>query len=130
MAPKSSDPRDVADMLEALARRIRSEGAVPPDQDIPPIMAPFAVEDDGFPALGVVDVFADASAVTVTAETRNTEARHVHVSLLNGRLMIGLGEGPSAARRDVALPAEVDEDTAVATFRNGVLDVVLPIKRG
>jgi len=51
------------------------------------------------------------------------------VSLLDGRLLINLGEGPQAFRRDLPLPAAVDEDAAVATFRNGVLDVVLPRKR-
>jgi len=128
MPHQPSDPRDVADMLEALARRIRKEGAVPPGTELPAIAMPFEV-DDGSPSLGAVDVFSDDEAVTVTAETRNTDAQQVHVSLLDGRLLIGLGEGPTAARRDLPLPAPVDEDTAIATFRNGVLDVVLPIKR-
>lgn len=127
MSPTPSDSKDVADMLEALARRIRGDPAFARSQ---PLSAPPAVveDDDGAPSLGAFDVFTDARAVTVTVETRNAEASHVHVSLLQGRLLIGLGEGPGSLKRDLPLPAQVDEDAAIATFRNGVLDVVLPLR--
>lgn len=107
-------------MLEKLAARLRHDAPDPTVVDVGP-------DEDG-PALGALDVFSDESAITVTAETRNADAASVHVSLLDGRLLINLGEGPRAFRRDLALPAPVDEDAAVATFRNGVLDVVLPLK--
>lgn len=129
MADKRSDPKDVADMLEALARRIRTDPAFQRDVPLlPPAPVPTMDLDDK-PALGALDVFTDERNVTVTVETRNTDASHVHVSLLDGRLLIGLGEGPRATRRDLPLPTPVDEEGAMATFRNGVLDVVLPIKR-
>lgn len=102
----------------------------PSDGRTPLTVSSAAIGDDGRPSLGELDVFTDERAVTVTAQTRNTDAASVHVSLLNGHLLIGLGEGSSAFRRDLPLPAPVDEEGAVATFRNGVLDVVLPIKRG
>jgi len=133
MAEKTSDPKDVADMLEALARRIRadpsfSRNAAGGKRAVS--VAPPAIDiNANGPSLGALDVFTDERAVTVTVETHNADASHVHVSLLDGRLLIGLGEGPSAFRRDLSLPAAVDEDAAVATFRNGILDVVLPLKR-
>lgn len=135
MAEKPSDPKDVADILEGLARRIRSDPEDPrasPDAGRLPVTVtpPVGVMESEGPSLGALDVFTDRDAVTVTVETRNTEARQVHVSLLEGRLLINLGEGPSAFRRDLPLPVAVDEDAAVATFRNGILDVVLPIRRG
>ena len=125
MAEKGAEPRDVADMLDALAKRLRS------DATVPPAAGSLTVSADGHdgPSLGALDVFTDDEAVTVTMETHNTEARNVHVSLLENRLLINLGEGPLAFRRDLPLPALVDEDAAIATFRNGVLDVVLPLKR-
>ena len=128
MADKGSDPRDVAEMLEALAKRLRSDATAPRPSGGLTVAAPPEAGSDA-PSLGGLDVFADEDAITVTVETRNTEARHVHVSLLENRLLINLGEGPLAFRRDLALPAPVDEEAAVATFRNGVLDVVLPRRR-
>lgn len=129
------DPRDVADMLDALARRIRSDPsfagqaqAQGPGEQGSHALSPSELVADG-PSLGALDVLTDDKAVTVTCETHNTDASHVRVSLLAGRLLIGLGEGPGACKRDLPLPAAVDEDAAVATFRNGVLDVVLPLKR-
>ena len=123
------DPKDVADMLEALARRIRGEPSFSGARRDPVAVSAAADNGGTEPSLGALDVFTDDKNVTVTAETRNTEPSHVHVSLLEGRLLINLGEGPRAYRRDLPLPADVDEDAAIATFRNGVLDVVLPLKR-
>lgn len=122
------DPKDVADMLEALAKRIRTDAAADRDALALPTGTP-TMDLDDHPSLGALDVFTDGRNVTVTVETRNADASHVHVSLLDGRLLIGLGEGPRAYKRDLPLPTAVDEDGAMATFRNGVLDVVLPIKR-
>lgn len=129
MAEKSSDPKDVADMLEALARKLRTEPVAAPGAKPPLTIAPPAELIADTPSLGALDVFTDEDAITVTVETRNTDAKSVHVSLLDGRLLINLGDGPRAFRRDLPLPVAVDEDAAVATFRNGVLDVVLPRKR-
>ena len=128
MAEKASDPKDVADMLEALARRIRSDPSF--SHGRPPIAVASASEILGgdMPSLGALDVFTDDKNVTVTVETHNADAASVHVSLLDGRLLIGLGDGPRAFKRDLPLPAPVDEENAIATFRNGILDVVLPLK--
>lgn len=134
MAEPPSSPKDVADMLDALAKRIRADPnfrITPPArgmQVIPPSSNLEVKEESDAPQLGAVDVFRDERAVTVTVETRNADAASVHVSLADGRLLINLGEGPNALRRDLDLPAAVDEDAAFATFRNGILDVVLPLR--
>jgi HSP20 family molecular chaperone IbpA len=85
--------------------------------------------DELRPSIGPVDLFEDEDAITVTAETRNADPQHVHVTLAEDRLYIGLGEGSASVRKDVPLPRAVDEDAAVATLRNGILDVVLPLKK-
>lgn len=119
-------------MLEAIAKRLRKEdgaaGRKPP-AGIEVVSPPTYGPEDDEPNVGAVDVFADDRHVTVTIETRNIDAGSVHVSVADGRLMINLGEGASACRRDLPLPAAVDEEQAYATFRNGILDVVLP-RRG
>lgn len=133
-----SSPRDVAEILEALARRLRSDPnfvraaqapragmTVTPGERVEPV-----VHEAEEPVLGAVDVLSDDHAVTVTVETHNVDPASVNVSLVGDRLHIGVGEGPKACRRDLPLPAPVDEEKAFATFRNGVLDVVLPRKSG
>lgn len=131
MAEPTPTRKDVADLLEKLTLRMRAD---------PSFLAAAAQAKDGLtvyqppeaaadaPALGEVDLQADASAITITAETRNTDANSVHVTLADDRLSIGLGEGARALRRDLTLPAPVDEERAVATLRNGILDIVLPLR--
>ena len=138
-ADAPSSPKDVADLLEALARKIRSDPSfakAPPARPSAPspglhVTAPTNKGDpyaDDEPAFGEMDLLRDERNVTVTVETRNVDPATVHVSLAEGKLLIGVGEGERALRRDLALPAPVDEGAAFATFRNGVLDVVLPLK--
>lgn len=117
-------PSEAKDMLDSLARRVREDPSFTPNAHLT-VAPPAEMLDEG-PSLGALDIFTDERAVTVTAEARNTDASAVHVSLLDGRLLIGLGAG---YKRDLPLPVAVDEESAVATFRNGVLDVVLPLKR-
>lgn len=128
MPEQPSDRKDsVSDMLDSLARRVRDDPSFNASAHLT-VAPPAEILDEG-PSLGALDVFTDERAVTVTVEARNTDASAVHVSLLDGRLLIGLGEGAKAYKRDLPLPVPVDEENAVATFRNGVLDVVLPLKR-
>lgn len=136
MPEPPASPKDVADMLDALSRRIRAD----PDFRIAQPARSMAIvptapspgleiaEEEAGPQVGVVDVFRDERAVTVTIETRNADAQSVHVSISEGRLLVHVGEGAQSLRRDLALPAPVDEDAAFATFRNGILDVVLPLR--
>lgn len=123
--------KDVADLLEDLARKIRSDpewGAGQAAQTDVGGITLYAGETG--PVIGEVNVFEDEDAITVTAETKNADADAVHVTLANDRLYIAIGEGVRSARKDVRLPRPVDEQQAVATFRNGILDVVLPRRRG
>ena len=131
MTDPTAARKDVADLLEDLARKIRSSdpewaaGAAAPNESGITIYT----GEDG-PSIGAVDLYEDEDAITVTAETRNADANAVHVTLADDRLYIALGEGTRSARKDVRLPTAVDEEKAVATFRNGILDVVLPRRRG
>lgn len=138
-ATPPASPRDVADILEAIARRLRSDPSFLDEVVNRPravvsrvsVTAPANVEvtDDGSPDFGAVDVLVGDTHVTVTAETANVDPSSVHVSVIDRHLILSVGHGPEERRRDVTLPVDVDEELAAATFRNGVLDVVLPIRR-
>jgi HSP20 family protein len=129
MTDPTAARKDVADLLETLARKIRNDpewGAGQPSRDESGITV---YNGDEGPVIGAVDLYEDVDSITVTAETKNADANAVHVTLADDRLYIALGEGPRSARKDVRLPQPVDEEKAVATFRNGILDVVLPRRR-
>lgn len=132
MTDTSSPHKDVADLLENLARRIRNDpewGAGQPARVERGGITVYSDDPADRPHLGAVDLIRDLDAITVTAETRNTDPQEVHVTLADDKLFIGLGEGPAALRKDVTLPCPVDEEAAVATFRNGILDIVLPLRK-
>ena len=132
MSEPASPHKDVADLLENLARRIRNDpewGAGQPSRVEQGGVTVYSGDAADRPSLGPIDLHRDHEAVTVTAETRNIDAQQVHVTLADDKLYIGLGDGPASIRKDVALPCAVDEEAAVATFRNGVLDIVLPVKK-
>ena len=132
MAEPTPTRKDVADILEKITLRMRADpsflAAAANAKDGLTVYAPPDASPDA-PALGELDLQTDAAAITVTAETRNADANSVHVTLADDRLSIGLGEGLRALRRDLTLPAAVDEERAVATLRNGILDIVLPLRQ-
>lgn len=136
MVETPAAPKDVADVLETLARRLRDDPIFAPDAPLArrggtpvgPWSVPAELLDDR-PALGEHDIFSDGERVTVTIEAHRADPRTLNVTVAAGRLFIGLGEGPGAPKRDFDLTVPVDEARAVATLRNGVLDVVLPIRR-
>lgn len=137
-ATPPSSPRDVADILEAIARRLRSDpsfasefarGVGGPARVSVSEPAEVTLPGDDAPDFGEVDVVLSDSHVTVTADTSNADQTQVHVSVMDRQLILCIGEGDEEKRRSVRLPCDVDEENAAATFRNGILDVVLPVKR-
>lgn len=134
MAESHSPPKDVTDILDALAIRLRqdpsylaAEAQAETAGGLTIYPAPESAASG--PVLGALDLLEDEDAITLTAETRNADPSSVHVTLADDLLSIGLGEGHHALRREVRLPSAVDEERAVATLRNGVLDIVLPLRR-
>lgn len=123
--------KDVADILDQMTARLRNDPQFVAAQARSTGLSLYAspeVTGDS-PAFGELDLHREDGAITITAQTRNADAHSVHVTLADLTLTIGLGEGERACKQDVRLPAPVDEEHAVATFRNGVLDIVLPLRR-
>lgn len=132
MAEAPAPPKDVVELLEKVAREMRADPTFLAAEAEAAQRGGLTVLADASghaPSLAGVDLQDEGDAITVTAETRNAQPGHVHVTLADLVLSIGLGEGKDAYRHDLVLPAPVDEERAVATFRNGVLDIVLPRRR-
>lgn len=72
----------------------------------------------------VVDVTAGDAEITVTAEVHAGEGCPLEVSVQGRELSLSFENGH--ARTAITLPADVDGPRARATYRNGILDVVLP----
>ncbi len=89
-----------------------------------------------------VDLADEGDAVTVTADLPGYERDDIHVSVSDDLLTVRAEREATAERDDeayvhrerraqsahrtVRLPAAVDEESASATYRNGVLTVTLP----
>jgi HSP20 family protein len=78
--------------------------------------------DLGWPDVEVVD---RDKEVCVTAELPGLEENDVEIQVEDNRLVLR-GEKRTEIERQIALPAEVDDEGASATFRKGVLTITLP----
>lgn len=73
----------------------------------------------------LVDVFDAGEAVQVVAEMPGIEKSDVELSVEGRSIEIKAARGDRRYHETVDLPADVDEDSAKATYRNGVLEVTL-----
>ncbi len=77
----------------------------------------------------LVDVIKRERDVIVTAELPGVEKKDVQVKVRGNKLYLD-AKGMFRYRKVVKLPAAVDARAARATFKNGILEVTLPIKEG
>jgi len=73
----------------------------------------------------LVDVFDTDGTVQVVAEMPGIEKSDVELGVEGRNLEIHAARGDRRYNETVELPAEVDEDSAKATYKNGVLEVTL-----
>jgi len=73
----------------------------------------------------LVDVFDTDGTVQVVAEMPGIEKSDVELGVEGRNLEIHAARGDRRYHETVELPAEVDEDSAKATYKNGVLEVTL-----
>jgi HSP20 family protein len=73
----------------------------------------------------LIDVFDAGEAVQVVAEMPGIEKSDVELSVEGRSLEIKAARGDRRYHETVDLPADVDEDSAKASYRNGVLEVTL-----
>ncbi len=76
-----------------------------------------------------VDVLEGPSHVYVTLEMQGVEKRDINLTLTEEALWVKVDTPRRRYYREVVLPRGVDPERARASYRNGVLDVVLRRKR-
>ena len=73
----------------------------------------------------LIDVFDTDSTVQVVAEMPGIEKSDIELSADGRNLNIRAARGDRRYNETVELPADVEEDSAKATYKNGVLEVTL-----
>jgi HSP20 family protein len=77
----------------------------------------------------LVDVIDAEKEVTVVAELPGVTKEEVHLRFAGGTLVIDVKDPERRYYKEVALPAQVDEDSVKATLKNGILEVKMAKKR-
>jgi len=73
----------------------------------------------------LVDVYEEEDAVKVIAEVPGVDKKDINLNASERKLIISVDTPQRKYYKEVDLPAEVDPQSAKATYRNGVLEVTL-----
>jgi HSP20 family protein len=73
----------------------------------------------------ITDLVEDESTIAVTMEIPGVEKKDIHIQAHPDSLEISVDNEARKYHKTVKLPAEVQPETAKATYKNGVLDVTL-----
>jgi HSP20 family protein len=71
----------------------------------------------------LVDVVDRGDSVTVTAEMPGVDKEHIDLEVQNTALVISVESDSRRYYKEIELPAEVDFDSARASYKNGILDI-------
>ncbi len=77
----------------------------------------------------LVDVFHEAEEVLIVIDLGGFRRGDVTLRMTPEKYSIFAKRGDQEFREEIALPAEVDIEQCSECFRNGVLEIVLPLKR-
>jgi len=75
----------------------------------------------------LVDVIEDKDEIWVIAELPGADKDKIKVKIIDNKLIIR-AEGDKKYYKEIELPAEVDPDSAKASYKNGVLEIRLKKK--
>jgi HSP20 family molecular chaperone IbpA len=78
----------------------------------------------------LVDVFHEAREVLIVMDLGGFRQGDVSLTMMQEKYLICAKRGDQEFRMEIELPPEVDIEKCVEHFRNGVLEIVLPRKRG
>lgn len=77
----------------------------------------------------ITDVLVEESEIVVVAELPGADAESIACQVSGRRLLIEAG-GARRYRKEVDLPADVRQSAPATSFRNGILEVRLPLEAG
>ncbi len=78
----------------------------------------------------LVDVFEEAEEVLIVIDLSGFRRGDVSINLTPEKYVILARRGAETFREEIRLPPEVDLDQCAEQFRNGVLEIILPRKKG
>lgn len=136
MVEESSRDRDpdAPDSIDRVLRRIDSHPSLPAvgTSRTPALGPPTAVADEGHAVREpAADVVVTSAKIYVTLELPGASRETIEVLADNARLTVhALGADGRVFHADIDLSHPVEPDAVTATYRNGVLDVTLPRRRG
>ncbi len=120
--------------VERLVRRLDAHRSLPAvgHTRIPVLGPPSAVADESRAAHSTSpDVVVSAAQIYVTLEVRGVSQETLEVTSTDTRLTIhALGADGRVFHREIDLTHPVEPEAVTATYRNGVLDVILPRRTG
>lgn len=124
---------DPADPVDRLIRRIGTHPSLPLSDRLPPALGPpSAIADEDQPVRDpAAEVVVTPARIYATVELPGISRETLEVTATNDRLTIhALGPDGRVFHTEVILQHPVEPDAVTATYRNGVLDVTLPRRRG
>ncbi len=73
----------------------------------------------------LVDVIEEQDQIKVVTELPGVEKEDIHLFATDKNLTIDVSNPERRYHKELELPCEVDEDSAISTYRNGVLETVV-----
>jgi HSP20 family molecular chaperone IbpA len=77
----------------------------------------------------MVDVFHEADEVLIVVDLCGFARRNVSLSMSEDRYLISVHAGNQSFMEEIPLSPEFDMEKCVETFRNGILEIVIPRKK-
>ncbi|MCJ2520398.1 MAG: Hsp20/alpha crystallin family protein [Candidatus Thermoplasmatota archaeon] len=78
----------------------------------------------------LTDVIEKKDSISITVELPGVEKEDIELKTTSSRVVIEVDHPERRYHRDIDLPAPVNPDSVKATFKNGVLDVILDKVKG
>ena len=72
-----------------------------------------------------MDVYEEEDSIKVVAEVPGVDKNDINLNVTEKKLIISVDTPQRKYYKEVDLPAEVDPQSSKATYKNGVLEVVL-----
>ena len=118
--------------VDRLLRRLDAHRSLPAEATrIPVLGPPSAVADERHVEPGATDVVVTPDRIYVTLELPGASRETLEVTTTNTRLTVhALTADGRVFHRVIDLDHPVEPEAVTATYRNGVLDVALPRRRG